>query len=114
MDRNKLAVEIAKTNPNNLSLVKQFSPVVIAIIEEVIRILLSKCNLNLKSINNPWFYERWLLKRYVNQARETVMKYRNGMYEPYDGATDNVYETLLAYGKGLNGESLKVILSEIQ
>jgi hypothetical protein len=41
------------------------------------------------------------------------MKYRNGI-EPYDGATDNVYETLLAYGKGLNGESLKVILSEIQ
>lgn len=116
MDRSQLARQIVATNPNGLPMAKQFNPIVLLILEEVIRILLEKCTLALSSVQNPWIWDKWLLKRYIETARRNVMesKFKSVSYEPYDGSLADIYDSLLAYGKTLDKVKLNKLVKEVQ
>ncbi len=100
--RKDLVNEILKYNDKD---VKQVNPLIFLIVEEVITILLEKCDLNLSTVNRPGIFQRWLLKRYISYANDKIISPQ--LNEAYYGANNDVYDWLLAYGKTLNVKSLR-------
>lgn len=90
--------------------VKYISPLVPLIIMEVLKILLEKCGerISLSVVNRPGLFERWLLKRYISQANDRIMK--NGGDEPYVGSVENIYDWLRNYGSTLNHKTLRDVV----